>query len=171
MKLLVAVAPDRFRDEELSEPMKIFRAKGIETVIASTKTGECLGMMGDRVEATVTFGDVSAAEFDGIVIIGGLGAQDFFWSSRELIALVSDFYEKGKVVAAICLSPAVLALAGVLKGKKATVFVSPASTYAMKEGGASLQNDPVVVDGKIITANGPTAAKAFGEAIVSTLNA
>lgn len=171
MKLLVAVAPERFRDEELSEPMKVFRAKGIDTVIGSTKTGECIGMMGDSVEATVTFGDVSAAEFDGIVIIGGLGAQDFFWSSRELIALVNDFYENGKVVAAICLSPAVLAFAGVLKGKKATVFASPASTYAMKEGGASLQNDPVVVDGKIITANGPAAAKAFGEAIVSTLNA
>ncbi len=170
MKLLVAVAPERFRDEELSEPMKIFKAKGIETVIGSTKTGECMGMIGDRIEATVVFEDVAAADFDGIMIVGGIGSQDFFWNSQELIGLVKDFYENQKVVAAICLSPAVLALAGILKGKKATVFTSPASTYAMKEGGASLQNDPVVVDGKIITANGPTAAKAFGEAIVTVLN-
>ena len=92
MKLLIAVAPERFRDEELSEPMKIFQAKGIETIIGSTKIGECLGMMGDRVEAIVTFGDVTAADFDGIVIIGGLGSQDFFWSSQELISLVTVSY-------------------------------------------------------------------------------
>ncbi len=169
MKLLVAVAPERFRDEELSEPMKVFSSSGIETVIASTRTGECLGMLGDRVSATVTFDEVSADDYDGIVIIGGIGSQDFLWSSEALIARVQECAERKKITAAICLSPVVLAFSGILKGKRATVYPSPASTREMKKAGAVLTDDPVVVDENIITANGPGAAKAFGEAIVRVL--
>ena len=169
MKLLIAVAPERFRDEELIEPMKIFASQGIETVIGSTKTGECMGMIGERIDATITFEDAAISDYDGIVIIGGIGSQDFFWNSQELIGLVRDFYDSGKVVAAICLSPVVLAMAGILKGKKVTVFSSPASTHAMKTSGAVIVNEPVAVDGRIITANGPMAAEAFGEAIITVL--
>jgi len=169
MKLLIAVAPDRFRDEELSEPLKVFNAEGIDVVIGSTRTGECLGMLGDRVEATVTFADVVADEYDGIVIIGGIGSQDFLWSSVELIGLVKDLFENGKVVSAICLSPAILAIAGILNGRRATFFASPASNRVMDEAGAIVSKDPVVTDGRIVTANGPGAAKAFGEAVVAAL--
>ncbi|MCP1662171.1 MAG: hypothetical protein D5R99_08980 [Methanocalculus sp. MSAO_Arc1] len=169
MKLLLAVAPDRFRDEELTEPMRVFTASGIETVIASTKKGDCYGMLGEIVQAETTFEDVTADEFDGIVIVGGMGAQDFLWSSDPLIGLVRAFHDSGKVTAAICLSPVVLALAGILKQKKATVFASPASTRTMKEMGAELLDDAVVVENRIVTANGPAAAQAFGDAIVGLL--
>ncbi|MBR1368547.1 hypothetical protein RJ53_03115 [Methanocalculus chunghsingensis] len=169
MKLLIAVAPDRFRDEELSEPLKVFNAEGIEVVIGSTQTGECLGMLGDRVEATVTFADADPDEYDGIVIIGGIGSQDFLWTSAELVGVVKDLFERGKVVSAICLSPAILGIAGVLNGRRATFFVSPASNRVMDEAGVIISKDPVVTDGTIVTANGPGAAKAFGEAVVAAL--
>jgi protease I len=82
---------------------------------------------------------------------------------------VKFFHQSGKVVAAICLAPAVLARAGILKGKKATYYESPASFREMKIGGAVLTNAPVVKDGRIITANGPTASQAFADAIVKAL--
>ena len=61
-------------------------------------------------------------------------------------------------------------MAGILKEKRVTVFVTPASTHAMRTSGAVILNDPIVVDGRIITANGPVAAKAFGEVIIEVLN-
>ncbi|MDD1666685.1 MAG: DJ-1/PfpI family protein, partial [Methanomicrobiales archaeon] len=72
--------------------------------------------------------------------------------------------------AAICLSPVVLARAGVLSGKKATVFRTADSVAEMRKGGADLRGEPVVVDGRFVTANGPAVARRFGEAVVSGLS-
>ena len=169
MKLLVAIAPERYRDEELDEPCAVFGRAGIEFDIASTKTGTCTGMLGGRAQATLTFDRASAGDYAGIVIIGGAGSPAHLWESRQLISLVQAFHESRKVVAAICLSPAVLARAGVLRGLPATVFTTPESVREMKAGGAVLSDMPVVVSGTIITANGPAAARAFGSAIVDAL--
>ncbi|WP_342678250.1 DJ-1/PfpI family protein [Methanofollis sp. UBA420] len=170
MKLILAIAPDRFRDEELFVPQKACAEAGVETVIASTKTGTCEGMLGGAAEATVTFAEVAPEAYDGIVIAGGIGSQDFLWGNNDLIRLVQAFAAEGKVVAAICLSPVVLARAGVLKGKKATVFNSPRSVSEIRRGGATLTDDAVVVDGQVVTANGPFASEAFAAAVLSLLS-
>ena len=81
------------------------------------------------------------------------------------------FYQKGKVVAAICLATVVLARAGILKGKKATYYDSPVSFREMKAAGAVITNAPVVRDARVITANGPSASKAFADEIVHALTA
>jgi protease I len=86
-----------------------------------------------------------------------------------LVRLVKNFHESRKIVAAICLSPVVLARAGILKGKKATYFESPDSFREIKGGGAVLVNKPVVVDGYIITANGSSAAQEFADAILKKI--
>jgi protease I len=104
-----------------------------------------------------------------MVIIGGAGSPEFLWGNSRLMALVTDFAGSGKVVAAICLSPVVLARAGVLRGRRATVFRMADSVAEMRKGGADLRADAVVVDGRFITANGPAAAGKFGEEIVSAL--
>lgn len=170
MKLLFAIAPDKFRDEELFVPQKACADAGVETVVASTKTGTCEGMLGGTAEATTTFGEVRPEAYDGIVIVGGIGSQDHLWGDKDLIKLVQAFDAADKVVAAICLSPAVLARAGVLKGRPATVFKSPASVREFKKGGAKITDKAVVVDGKVVTANGPTAAKEFVAAVLSLLS-
>ena len=81
--------------------------------------------------------------------------------------------KQNKVLAAICISPIILTKAGVLKGKKATVWSSPLDKSWIKvlqeSGQAIYQEEDVVVDGKIITANGPAAAGRFGQAIVEVL--
>lgn len=170
MKLVLAIAPDRFRDEELFVPQKACARAGVETVIASTETGTCEGMLGGAAEATATFAEIAPAAYDGIVIVGGIGSQDFLWGNNDLIRLVQAFAREGKVVAAICLSPVVLARAGVLKGKKATVFTSPASVSEIRQGGATLTDKAVVVDGQVVTANGPFASEAFAVAVLSLLS-
>ena len=169
MKLLVALAPERYRDEELDEPLAVFRQKAIAWDIASVKKGACTGMLGGKAVAALGFSDADPLAYDGLVIIGGAGSVPHLWGNRDLSRLVTEFSAAGKPIAAICLSPVVLARAGILAGKKATVFRSPDAVAELKKGGAVLTNLPVVTDGTIITADGPAAARAFGTAIAAAL--
>jgi protease I len=82
---------------------------------------------------------------------------------------VTEFAKAGKLVSAICLSPVVLARAGVLTGKRATVYRSADSVAEMRKGGANLRDEAIIADGIFITANGPAASRRFGEEIVSAL--
>jgi protease I len=169
MKILIAVAPERFRDEELLVPVTAFQKVGIACDIASTRRGPCAGMLGAKTTATHAFGDVDPNLYGAIVIIGGGGSQVYLWNDPVLRTLVQSFHASQKIVAAICLSPVVLARAGILKGIKVTFFESPDSLREMKSGGAVLVNKAVVVDGRIITANGPAAAQEFASAIISAI--
>ena len=170
MKILVAIAPERYRDEELDEPLAVFRKQGIGFDIASTEKGSCYGMLGGKAEATLTFSEAKPDLYDALVIIGGAGSKAHLWANRDLAGLSKAFAAIKKPVAAICLSPVVLARAGILRGRKATVFPSPDAVAELKNGGAAPVNLPVVIDGNIITANGPEAAAEFGRAVVSVLN-
>ena len=169
MKILIAVAPEKFRDEELAVPVTEFRRAGITFDIASTRRGPCTGMLGAKTTATLAFEEIDPKHYGGLVIIGGTGSQTHLWNDDLLVQLAKYFHESRKIVAAICLAPVILARAGILKGKKATYYESPASFLEMKAGGAVLVNKPVVVDGQIITANGPAAAREFAEAILRTI--
>jgi len=171
MKILIAVAPEKFRDEELAEPVAALQKAGIEYDIASTRRGPCTGMLGAKTTATLSFDDIDPKRYEGLVIVGGAGSQTHLWDDELLIPIVNIFHQKGKVVAAICLAPVVLARAGILKGKKATYFENPASFREMRIGGAVVVNKPVVTEGRVITANGPTASKAFADEIVHALTA
>ncbi len=169
MKLLVVIAPERFRDEELFEPLSVFQKAGIAYDVASVKAGTCTGMLGGKCDATLDLTRVQAGSYEGIVVIGGAGSPEFLWGNSRLHSLVTEFAKSGKLVSAICLSPVVLARAGVLQGKKATVYRVADSVAEMRKGGADLRDEALVIDGKFITANGPAAARRFGEEIVSAL--
>jgi protease I len=169
MKLLVVIAPEKFRDEELFEPLAVFKREGIAYDIVSTCVGTCLGMLGAEVDVEQEIANVDPQPYDGIVIIGGTGSQDYLWGDPRLEEMVRTFDAAGKLLAAICLSPAVLAGAGVMQGKKATVFRTPSSVSMMEGGGALLANEHVVEDGRVITADGPPAARKFGEAVAAAI--
>ncbi|OPY38669.1 MAG: Intracellular protease 1 [Methanoregula sp. PtaU1.Bin051] len=169
MTLLVAIAPEGYRDEELDEPLSVFKRHGIAYDIASTRTETCHGALGGTAQATLKFSDADPVKYEGLVIVGGPGSPAYLWGNRDLAGLVAGFSAAKKLIAAICLSPVVLARAGILKGKNATVFASPDAVAEMRKGGAVLVNAPVVAEGSIITANGPSAAKAFGEAVAAAL--
>ncbi len=169
MKILIIIAPEKFRDEEVAVPVATFQKAGIDFDIASTRRGPCTGMLGAKTNATISFEEIDPKQYDGLVIIGGSGSQTHLWDDDLLIEIVKFFFQSGKVVAAICLSPVVLARAGILKGKKATYYESPVSFREMKAGGALITNAPVVKDGRIITANGPAASQEFADVIVKAL--
>ena len=171
MRVLIAIAPEKFRDEELAGPVAAFTAAGIGFDIASTRRGTCTGMLGAKATAALSFEEVDPKPYDGLVIVGGSGSQTHLWDDDMLQVLVKYFRDSGKVVAAICLAPVVLARAGILKGKKATYSESAVAFREMKAGGAVLVKQPVVVDTRIITADGPPASKAFADAVVRALTA
>ncbi|MDV2480452.1 DJ-1/PfpI/YhbO family deglycase/protease [Methanoculleus sp. Wushi-C6] len=169
MRLLLAIAPERFRDEELEVPKRAFEEAGIGVEIVSTTAGTCTGMLGGTAEAAMTFDDVDPGEYAGIVVVGGSGSEEHLWGCERLVALVREFFKQGKVVAAICLAPVVLARAGILAGRQATVYSSPAAMEEMKKAGANILPIPVVADLQVVTANGPAAAAGFAETIITKL--
>lgn len=169
MKVLIVIAPEKFRDEECTVPAAVLQKAGIGYDIASTRRGSCRGMLGTRINATLSFEEVDPKSYDGILIVGGGGAQSYLWEDAVLRDMVKYFHASGKVVAAICLAPVVLARAGILQGKKATFFNSPISLGEMRAAGAVLVDKAVVSDSRIITANGPAAATEFAETFIRTL--
>jgi len=165
-KAVLVIAPKDFRDEELFYTKEELEKKGIKTTIASLKTGECIGKLGGKTNSEITINQISLKDFDAIIFVGGQGASVYFDNNMAL-KIAKEFYENKKVVAAICIAPSTLANAGLLKGKKATCF--PSESGNLKENGSIYTGEPVTVDGKIITANGPQAARDFGKKIAEAL--
>ncbi|MCD6547055.1 MAG: DJ-1/PfpI family protein [Nanoarchaeota archaeon] len=165
-KVLMIIAPKNFRDEELFHTKEELEKEGNEVTIASTTTEEATGMLGGKAKPEITIDEVNVDDYDAIVFVGGTGASIYFENQRAH-EIAKQAYEKGKVVAAICIAPSTLANAGILKGKMATSWPSEETNLLAK--GASYTGDPVTVDGKIVTANGPTAARNFGRKIAELL--
>ncbi|MFH1438911.1 MAG: DJ-1/PfpI family protein [Pseudomonadota bacterium] len=167
-KVLMIIACDEFRDEELAEPKKIFLDAGMSVTVASDRKEGCTGMLGGKAGVDMLLGEARAADYDAVVFVGGAGAKVLF-DSADAHKIAKGAAEGGKVLGAICIAPSILARAGLLKGRNATVFEGDEFVGILKSGGAAYSEDSVVVDGNIVTANGPPAARAFGEKIAELL--
>lgn len=170
INVLLVIAPDQFRDEELFTPRDFLKDAGARVQVASTRKGSARGMLGGVAEPDLDLSDVRSSEYDAIVVVGGMGSPEYLWNDAKLHAIVRDLHQANKVVAAICLSGAVLANAGVLQGKRATVWPMDESLDALAKGHAEYVDQPVVQDGKVVTANGPEAAQKFAETIAAELS-
>ena len=171
MKIAYIVAHKNFRDEEYFIPKEILEGVGIQVDTYSDQTGEARGSEGgDAMAAGLE--EIKVNDYEGVVLAGGQGAPKYL-DNDEVYSLLNEFKQKGKLIAAICISPIILAKAGLLRGKKATVWSSDMDKSAIetiKDEGAEYVEKKVVSDGRIITANGPEAAKAFGKQIVVSLS-
>ncbi|NLM38244.1 MAG: DJ-1/PfpI family protein [Firmicutes bacterium] len=165
-KAVFIIAKQQFRDEEYQVPKDILSAAGIEVVTASTTTEEAVGKLGLKVRPDLLVAAVKPDDYEAIVFVGGGGAAQYF-ADTAVHALARQFAEAGKVVAAICIAPVILARAGLLKGKRATVF--PDGIPELEKGGAVYTGQSVERDSRIITGNGPAAAEAFGRELVSQI--
>jgi len=165
-KIVMVVAQEGFRDEELFVPEDIFSAAGAMVVIASNSTEMAHGMLGGDVEPDLAIFRIKPDHLDALVIVGGEGSKRHLWSDPTLLEKVKDAYDRGKIVAAICLSGVVLAQAGVLKGRRATVYPERVAVAELRRHGATYEDTGVVVDGNVVTAQGPGQAREFAEAIL-----
>ena len=166
-RVVMIVAHEGFRDEELLEPQGMLEAAGVKVTIASSSLTPARGALGATVTPAVLVGDVDPAEYDAVVFVGGPGASEY-WDDPEAHALARSTAASGKILAAICIAPVTLANAGVLEGKQATVWSSEAER--LRAGGADYTGREVEVDGLVITASGPGAAEEFGRALLSALS-
>ena len=161
-RVLMIIAPERFRDEELFVTREELEKAGHSIVIASTVKGVCPGSRGGSATATVTLPEVHTSDYDAVVFVGGGGSKLLFHNEHAL-RIAREMNERQAVVAAICLAPVILANAGVLRGKQATVAGTEARTI---EGqGAKYTGPGVTVDGNIVTGNAPSSSRLFGSRI------
>jgi protease I len=165
-RALLIIAPERFRDEEYFHTKEELENAGIAVITAATSLSVSPGMLGGSAIPDITLADARAADYDAIVFIGG-GGSSIYFSDPLAHKLASDAYSEGKTLAAICIAPTILANASLLKGRKATAYSSEESS--LRAGGAHFTGEALTVDGKLITANGPAAARAFGRAIADSL--
>ncbi len=170
-KVLFVIAQTDFRDEEYFIPKSVLQGAGFEVETASNRKGDALGYLGGVVEVDLEIGKVKVDDFAAVVFVGGAGMAKNLDNS-EFHELAKTAVEKGKVIAGICIASVLLAKAGVLQGKKATVWSSPMDKKAVKilqGNGAVFVDSPVVIDANVVTANGPQSARKFGEALTSIL--
>jgi protease I len=168
-KALFIIARENYQDHEYAAPKKILEDAGIEVVTASKEIGACSGSFGSTTEAAVALADVDVSDYDAVVFIGGSGAVAYQHDVQAHLT-AQEAVNRNKILAAICIGPAILAHAGVLEGKKATVWNEDnKKAKILVDNGAAFTNEPVTVDGNIITANGPQAAEKFGKAILDKL--
>jgi protease I len=165
-RVLVVIASKNFRDEEYHVPRKMLEENGARVTVACSKLDPAKGMLGAVVKPDLLLKDAKAADYDAVVFVGGSGSPEY-WNDATAHALAKAFHEKGKPTTAICLAPVTLAKAGLLKGRKATVWSD--AQKELKAAGASLQTQGCVSDGNLITADGPQSAEAFGSALVKAL--
>jgi protease I len=171
-KIAMVIAFRDFRDEEYFIPKEIFEAGGANVKTASNEKGTAIGTGGGEANVDLLEKEIDPANFDAVVFVGGQGCLKAL-DNEISYNLIKEAVSQNKVLGSICISPVILAKAGVLQGKKATVWSSPLDKFAVKvlrDSRANYQSAPVVVDGKIITAAGPFAAKEFAEAIIKIIN-
>jgi len=170
-KAAMIIAFKDFRDEEYFIPKQVLRVGGNKITTVSSELGKAIGTYGGEVNVDLTLDKLKVDDFDAIIFVGGSGALKYT-EDETCWEIAQESVLKNKVLGAICVGPVILARAGVLSGKKATVWFSPLDKSAvkiLKEEGAIFEDGGVVQDGNIITANGPQAARKFGETILRAL--
>lgn len=164
--VLMVIAPERFRDEEVTETRAVLAELGHDVELASTRTGRATGVRGATVQVGHRLADTRGDRWDGVVFTGGPGMQAL-WDDPDAIRVAREAGAHGRVVGAICTGPIVLAGAGLLRGREATVWHRERSRLAA--AGAHASPLHVVVDGSVVTADGPRQARRFGVAVAAAL--
>jgi protease I len=144
---------EEFNDFEVKIPWRFLRTRGAEVTVIGDVVGEVNAHRGDR---TITVEkktqDVSYEDFDMLIIPGGY-APGNLRSDRDAVAFTREFVESGKPVAAICHGPELLVEAGVLDGRRVT-SIGGISDQLVDAGGIYV-NEPIVIDGNLVTSRWP----------------
>jgi len=171
-KVAIAIAFENFKDEEYFVTRQVLEAAGRKVITVSNKMGTAQGVSGGQTPVDLSLDELKVEDYDGLVFIGGPGCLENL-DQPVSYQIARETVKQDKILGAICISPVILAKAGLLKDRKATVWsvsLDKSPVKILQDGGANYQEQPVVIDGKIITGNGPAVAREFGQAIVRLLS-
>lgn len=164
-KRLAFLATDGFEQSELEEPLKAFRDAGAQCDIVSVKGGQIQGMhhhdKGDKFNVDKTLEEVSADDYDGLVLPGGVANPDALRLSEKAVTFAKDFFRQRKPVAAICHGPWLLVEADVVKERLITSW--PSLKTDLRNAGANWVDEECVVDKGLVTSRKPADLPAFIE--------
>jgi len=154
---IAVLAADGFEKVELTVPVAALRAAGAEVDIVSLRSGKIRGMNlhqpADLIAVDFTIDEVSARDYDGLLIPGGFMNPDMLRQSAEARDFVRAFDLLGKPIATLCHGPWVLASSGLLSGRTLTSW--PGVRDDMIHAGATWLDQEVVRDGNLVTSRGP----------------
>ena len=150
MKRTVIITAQNFQDEEFTYPYYRLLEEGFKVDVATPDKAPMFGKYGIPARPTTDTKDLKEKNYDLVVLPGGFEAPDRLRIRREVLDFVKAMYDAGKVVAAICHGPWICISAGIMKGKKATAYISIADD--VRNAGATYLEEDVVVDGNLVTA-------------------
>lgn len=170
-KILLLIAQKGFQSKEYADTRAELEAAGHVVITGSVAEGKALSHMNEEVEVNVALADVKAADYDAVFAIGGPGALSSL-DTGEVARIFSEAKEEGDMpYGAICITPRILASAGVLSGLHATGWDEDGKLeHIFSENGVLYARLSVVADGRVITADGPMSAKEFGRTINEVLS-
>jgi 4-methyl-5(b-hydroxyethyl)-thiazole monophosphate biosynthesis len=154
-----------FEDIEVASIIDTLSRGGVEVVIAGLQAGAIEGKYRIKVVPDITIDEIEVDKCDAVILPGGYPGYANLGKDKRVLESVKKAFGIGVFVTAICGAPSVLAKAGVLKGKKATIYPGMEAELT----GAKPSNERVVVDGTIVTSQGPGTALEFGVKLVELL--
>jgi protease I len=157
------VATEGIEQVELTEPWEKIRDAGATVHLISTESGEVQAFnhldKADTFPVDKTVDEVSADDYDGLVLPGGVANPDNLRMHSDAVQFVKAFFEQAKPVAAICHAPWTLIEADVLKGRTITSW--PSLQTDIRNAGAEWVDEEVVVDAGLVTSRNPDDLPAF----------
>lgn len=162
-KKVAIVATDGFEESELTRPLADLKKAGAEVQVIAPSGGSIQGFQHfDKSETTpvdATIDAVQAADYDALMLPGGLFNPDELRTNKQVLRFVHDFFEDGKPVGAICHGPQILIDAGVVEGRRMTSV--PTIATDLRNAGASWHDEEVVCDQGLVTSRTPSDLDAF----------
>ena len=169
-KAAIIIASKNFRDEEYFVTKEVLEKRGIQVKTVCDRV-KAIGKFGGEAEADILINDLNTDEFDAIIFAGGSGAIELLDNEMTYLAIRKAMIMK-KIIAAICIAPTILAKAGILAGKKATVWSTDMDKSAIRIiqlNDGIYERASIVVDENIITGENAEYAQEFAETIVNEL--
>ena len=170
-KTVAILATDGFEQAELDTPKRALEKAGAVVEVISLKPGEIQGFehmdKGTKVRVDHALGDVSASDYDALVLPGGVFNPDALRTDQKAVGFVRDFFEAQKPVGAICHGGWTLIDAGVVEGRTMTSVKSIRTD--LHNAGATVVDEEVVVDNGLVTSRTPKDLDAFCSKLVEEI--
>jgi protease I len=167
-KKILILATDGFEQSELEVPRDRLKAAGAQVDIVSPKQGEIKGWAmkdwGRPVKVDKPLSSAKADDYDAIVLPGGQINPDLLRIEKDALRLIQDFYNSGKIVAAVCHAPWLLVETGIARGRRMTSYHSIKTDVI--NAGAQWEDQAVVTDNGVITSRNPGDLEAFSGKII-----